>query len=175
MNGNVLDFEKPELGFYKIEEIAHSLARICRFVGHVNTFGIYSVAQHSVLVARHLPKPWQFAGLMHDTHESITGDIPSPLKAVLGDAICAIEGRLDRALRRKFLYRVTKEMEVAIKVEDLRALVTERRDLRDDYEAKPWGVNLKPWDDCVITPWTIQQSESVFLNSFETMRKEAAK
>jgi hypothetical protein len=34
--------------------IAHGLARLCRYGGHVNREGIYSVAEHCIWIAMHI-------------------------------------------------------------------------------------------------------------------------
>lgn len=72
-----------------IHDIAHSLARTCRYGGH--TFGYLSVARHSIwvsdlLAARGHPE-LALTGLLHDASEAYLGDIPRPIKhqdAMLG-------------------------------------------------------------------------------------------
>lgn len=72
---------KPQIEDICIEDIAHSLAMQCRYVGHTKEF--YSVAQHSVLISR-----FWFAenqelrkyALLHDASEAYLSDIPRPLK-----------------------------------------------------------------------------------------------
>jgi len=68
-----------------IEDIAHSLGLQCRYAGHCIKF--YSVAEHSVLIARHLAAKHApevaLAGLLHDAPEAYCVDIPRPLKPYL--------------------------------------------------------------------------------------------
>jgi len=66
----------------RIEEVAESLAKICRFNGHYNG-PPYSVAEHSLnveaLLERESNNPLvQLVGLLHDAHEMLLGDISSP-------------------------------------------------------------------------------------------------
>lgn len=65
-----------------IETIAHALAYINRYTGHV---GQYSVAQHCVLIAMQLPQELKLAGLLHDAPEAYLGDVSAPLKRHLPD------------------------------------------------------------------------------------------
>lgn len=62
--------------------IAISLARINRWNG--NTSRPYSVAEHSIRVARILPAGLKLAGLIHDAAESFIGDLPYPIRQAGG-------------------------------------------------------------------------------------------
>jgi len=63
-----------------IEDIAHSLAMQCRYVGHCKQF--YSVAQHCWLMSRHWFKKVELQryALLHDAAEAYLSDLPRPLK-----------------------------------------------------------------------------------------------
>lgn len=70
----------PEM--FDIDDIAHSLARTCRYNGHVA--GFIPVAEHSVRVALWIERseePWfALEGLLHDGWEAYGGDIVNPIK-----------------------------------------------------------------------------------------------
>lgn len=66
-----------------INDIAHSLANLCRFTGHGDRF--YSVGEHSILCARVARKLGystlqQLYCLMHDGSESVVNDLARPVK-----------------------------------------------------------------------------------------------
>lgn len=79
--GKRFEIFNPQPDAICIEDIAHSLAHICRFNGHTKKF--YSVAEHSLNCARIAaalttdPRA-VWATLMHDAHEAYTCDIPKP-------------------------------------------------------------------------------------------------
>lgn len=129
-----------------IEEIAHSLAQINRFTGHASR--PYSVAEHSLLVAdlarmEGASAIVQLAALMHDAHESITGDISSPVKWTVGEAWQDFEDSIAAQLHNALGLRPTMHSHRAdIKRWDLVALATERRD-------------LMPWDEGEHSDWPI--------------------
>jgi hypothetical protein len=72
----------------RLTDIMRSLAKICRYNGHVDRF--YSVAEHSVLVSRIAELMGDedaiIPALFHDAHEAYTGDIPSPQKDMIDGA-----------------------------------------------------------------------------------------
>ena len=95
-SGLTLDIVTPTLDMIRWRDIAESLAKTCRFGGHCR--GFYSVAHHSLFVAQLMPREWGAYGLLHDAHEAFTGDLISPLKALLGDPIREVEARFDRLI-----------------------------------------------------------------------------
>lgn len=131
----------PPLG-----EIGHSLAHINRFTGHACR--AYSVAEHSLLVADMAVHDGhgyvvEICALMHDAHESITGDVSTPVKQMLGHAWARFEQAQQNQLLQAYGLVVDMEQHKAlIKHYDLKALATERRD-------------LLPFDPDVHTPWPI--------------------
>jgi hypothetical protein len=75
---------RPEEVF--IEDIAHALAMQCRYAGHCRQF--YSVAEHSVHLARYALRVWESAdlamwALLHDASEAYLVDVPRPVKPFL--------------------------------------------------------------------------------------------
>lgn len=129
----------------RIDEIAHALALINRFTGH--TSRPYSVAEHSVLVCdiaagMGLDAHGQMAALMHDAHEAYCGDVPTPIKDLLGKAWMEVEHPQAALVRNHFALRAAHTAHrAAIKHADLIALATERRDLLPSAaQATPWPV-----------------------------------
>lgn len=76
----------PKAELIKIEDIAHSLAMLCRANGHFKTF--YSVGQHCIncmreAVARGYSARVQLGCLLHDASEAYLSDVTRPVKAEL--------------------------------------------------------------------------------------------
>lgn len=88
--GSVVDLERIES--ISIDAIASTLARNCRFNGALCDDAPviwHSVADHCVLVSAILENEGgdaslALAGLLHDAHEALIGDIPTPVKRWFG-------------------------------------------------------------------------------------------
>ena len=145
-----------------VREIAHALAQINRFTGHCAR--PYSVAEHSLLVAdivhathqgiNHNRVEVELAALLHDAHESVTGDAASPIKRVLGQAWEWFEDEQQNALLDGYdLLTAYQKHRHVIKQADLIALATERRDLMPwtKHGSEPWDVLDKAGEQ--VEPW----------------------
>jgi|SRR5208282_2380855 len=91
--GVAFNYDHPEVN---VADVAHGLAHICRFAGHVNRF--ISVAEHSVIVSRlaaRVDPTLALPALWHDAHEAYIGDMPKPLKAKIGPAYAEVAHRID--------------------------------------------------------------------------------
>jgi uncharacterized protein len=139
-------------------DIASALSKLCRFGGHLEGEQIYSVAQHSVLVAMNLPGPLQATGLMHDATEAYCVDVPRPIKKYLINYE-VIEARLAEAIGDRFGIELC-DLDPLVKVADERALMTEKRDLLVPPPFK-WG-DAEPWK-ARITPWSPADARKAFL------------
>jgi|SRR5690348_2181493 len=148
-----------------IEDIAHSLSNQCRYNGHCLSF--YSVAQHSVLVARLLkewgePRQVQLTGLLHDAGEAYVSDIVRPLKKALGKVIDDIEEPIIQLIMNKFngIYPLPDVVKRADEV----LLSTEKRDLMSP-EPQSWYLTQAP-ADWKIDPKYPDVSKDMFMAQF---------
>ena len=152
-----------------IEDIARSLSMQCRFNGHVNTF--YSVAQHSMEVASHLPRQLALAGLLHDSAEAYLGDIVAPLKGLVAINTTKAAAREDDILSVIFAaFNIPfpgMAQWLVIEEVDRRMLMTEKRDLLGP-EPEAWCVTAEPYEGRLDgkQPW---QAETEFRALFNQL------
>ncbi len=96
----------PDMQLIEVEDIAHALARQCRYNGHVG--GFLSVARHSIWVADRIAdlggnKRMQLQGLLHDAAEAYLGDLVRPLKhSPMGATYLEVESKLEAAIAARF-------------------------------------------------------------------------
>lgn len=151
-----------------LEDIARSLARQCRFAGHLrDEFDHYSVAQHSVLVSRLCKPEHALIGLLHDATEAYLQDIIRPLKKTLGAAYRDLEARWALALGDRFGLEPAALLDLPDDVEhaDVVALMTERRDLLDQRNAHLWTQRAEP-HEMAIWPFSSRTAYRLFMNRF---------
>jgi len=163
----------PDPGSVSLFDIAHALAHVCRWGGHTRCF--YSIAQHSIHVSRLAPPHLAFHALMHDAAEAYVGDVIRPLKSLLPE-YKRIELRVEAAIRSSFgLRELSTEDSNLVKLADMKALMTERRDLqlaafgkREDcvWAEDRYGVGP---DDAVIEPLSAEDAKKAFLARFEEL------
>lgn len=162
-------------GTILIQDIAHHLALRNRFSGA--TEKPYSVAQHSVLVARECLFSFDpeiaLMGLLHDAAEAYLPDIPRPIK---DDVFlwCDDSTRSFAEVEDDIMQRVANQYGLcwpfphAIKEADNRVCATERRDLMaSDLD---WDImdRIHPCS-FTIKPWKWQKAERKFLELFEEL------
>lgn len=138
--------------------VAEALAKLPRFNGHTPGT-VYSVAQHSLLVARiaegMAPEACDEArrgialyGLIHDAHEAILGDIVTPVSQAIAalagtDAVAALKAAVDAAMfaAAGLPWPPPAPWRAIVEHADAVALATERRDLLA-APARPWARSL---------------------------------
>lgn len=126
-SGLFLDLTDPSPAAITLEDIAWGLANTCRFGGHTSVF--YSVAEHALLcralIIENGHPHLAIDALHHDSHEAYIGDLPTPLKNLLGDEYKEITQKLDEAIAEglglafgMFNHRWVKETdELALRME----------------------------------------------------------
>ena len=128
-----------------IEDVAAGLCKVNRFCGATRV--PYSVAQHSVHVSKLIRQHggnWktQLCGLLHDAHEAVIGDIPTPAKRLLVGA-----GAFEETVAHRVMNGLGVDTRSAdhalIRMCDLIALSTEKRDLMAP-EQQSWGEFPRP-------------------------------
>lgn len=169
-SGACVDLLAPDFGPVSLTDIATSLSRLARFNGATRGAQPYSVAQHSILVMQILEQrrhntAMLRAGLLHDAHEAVLGDIATPVKAALGrDAVREVEARLQTALALRFgLPPLIFASNWALHQADQVALATERRDLLNP-SAWPWPtMEEEALPDTILQPWPASRAHVEWL------------
>jgi len=171
--GKSFDLLNPQPEMVCIEDIAHALAHICRYTGHVREF--YSVAQHCVLMANADLPGDRLHRLLHDSAEAYIGDIARPWKQLLWTDTCGqhrtsisaipvkgfeqkIQGVIGEALGIKLPHSAE------VKEADNRMMATEIRDLMpesDDFRLD----DVEPLEDEIV-PWRAGIAEESFLSEY---------
>jgi len=100
-SGVQFNLSDPRADDIYINDIAHGLSLLCRYVGQCRQF--YSVAEHSILCSKMaedegLPVSVQLACLLHDAAEAYLGDLSGPLKALLRDSGADLLDLLESAM-----------------------------------------------------------------------------
>jgi uncharacterized protein len=155
-----------------IEDIAHHLANKCRFTGA--TAELYSVAQHSVLMAEFAienhGRSTALYALLHDAAEAYVPDVARPVKPYWKE-FREIEERLMSAIMKalEIPWPMMGFVEETIKHLDLMMLATERRDLMPTPPI-PWlsTENVTPLRD-EIDYWTRRVAKQEFLRMYHKL------
>jgi uncharacterized protein len=145
-----------------IHDIAHALSNLCRYTGHCNKF--YSVAEHSVLVSRLVPKEHALIGLMHDATEAYVNDIARPLKPSLQN-YQEIEHLNWLAICTRF--GLNPELPSVVKDIDTALCLTEKAALMGPAPL-PWGIDLTP-PKIEVTGWSPHVAKRSFLSRFRVL------
>lgn len=142
----------PTVDMICLTDIAHALARQCRYNGHCKYF--HSVAQHSLNVHALLTKLNDPAitprillyGLLHDAAEAYLGDIPRPLKRYLPN-YAQLEEMTEKTIWEAYCLPVPLESEWNIVMRaDNMVLRHEAKYLADSWET--WDLpypDLEPY------------------------------
>lgn len=102
-------------------DIAVSLSREGRYAGAGMRW--WPVVLHTFVVCDLLPDPLKIHGLLHDSPECITGDVPKPVKT---PAVEALERRLTTNIYRNFgIALPTKKEHAIVKEADVKTLCGE--------------------------------------------------
>ena len=153
-----------------IEDMAHSLARLCRYNGHVKC-DHYSVAQHSVIISRLVPPEDALAGLLHDGPEYVIGDLARPIKPFVS-GWDEIDMRIHNAICDRF--GIPYEIPKSIKAADWDLLLLEM-----ELFLPQWPGDFDPLytrsslSGFPIEPMGAKEAEEAFLDRFAELSESA--
>lgn len=156
----ILSIRRPTVEMIRIEDIAGSLAKNCRWGGLIKPH--FSVAQHSCLVSYLAPEELRFAALMHDAAEAYLGDVKKPVKVLLGSIYYQMEMSFMEVIGEKFQIRYSDFLRV--KEFDIRAADIEfNAFFKDDYRALEKIFNTE--NSC----WPHEVANEMFLSTFNEL------
>jgi hypothetical protein len=170
-SGAMFDYNNPAACDVAIEDIAHAASQICRFAGHTKHF--YSVAQHAVNASMIVAPGFEFDALMHDTAESFTNDIPTPLKVAV-PMFKELELRIEAAMAAKFNFAFPLPAEV--KLVDTQMLGFEKAALLPQDTSQWEMLQGVPLPDHLrqridLRSWAPEQAKRNFLARYEELSR----
>ncbi len=174
-NGGRVSVLAPLQKEIKIEDIAKSLAKQCRFNGHCEEF--YSVAEHCVRGVDLIELLWgdeahfenydlniiKRSFLLHDASEAYIGDMIKPVK-VMDPIFNEIEAKFEKVIQAKF--KLDPDAADAVKYIDKLMLVWEKRDLLPHSEEWPNLPSIDGFNLPVLVPMNWYDAEDTFLNRY---------
>lgn len=97
--GSRVYFDRPfHASSYTLEDLTTGVGRMCRYGGAIR----WSVAQHLLLCERLTRlEAARLPVLIHDLHEAIVIDVPTPMKPWLGTAYAELEARAAADVHRR--------------------------------------------------------------------------
>lgn len=171
--GKKFDLLEPTGDMICIEDIAHHLSILTRWVGA--TKFPYSVAEHSLMVAKYCSEELKLEGLLHDAAEAYTNDFSYPFKKLMRHLeqveIDAVVNQIQELIEYKF--KLGFGHHDLIKVLDLRAAKTERNQLLlapvEQYDTS--YENAEPFKENILNLqwWNVEQ---LFLEMYEKYRRD---
>ena len=184
-SGRVIDFDDIDPTQIRTVDIAHSLSRINRYLGHTRT--PYTVAEHCVRVSW-LIEEWghdrqmQLRGLLHDAAEAYVGDTTAPVKRWIRRqtyALDVLEERIERAILTRFgiahmrsnpplPMAEVERMHAIVKRADLVMLATEYRDLVL-YRPRDWCLTEHPHHNGIVPMATADGARDLFLDRLHAL------
>jgi hypothetical protein len=166
--GQIVELLAPDPATIVIEDIAHHLAAVNRFVGA--TRQPYSVAQHAVLVSYCCEPEDALHGLLHDAAEAYLGEMVRPLKQLAVMApYRAMEAQLQVVIYGKFGLPLATPWSVTRM--DERLAGTEAQDLFLPHAIPGWARQMErlPLGGVPIEAWPPCCAEDVFLRRFREL------
>lgn len=178
-NSGIKFYFKPEelqYNAYVLEDIAHALARKCRYAGHVEVEH-YSVAEHCCLLADYVMTRADLFPLVtyraqaaltilhHDDPEYMLGDMVRPMKKLF-PLFSELEDKIDQQIAKQFglIYPHPKWL----KDFDTQILLDERAQIRRP-SANDWNLgDFKPLG-VFIHGWTATKAKAEFLQRHEAL------
>ncbi len=147
-----------------VGDVAHALSLLCRYNGHTKRF--YSVAEHSVLIARHLKTlgyddRTALTGLFHETAETYIGDMARPIKVTM-TPFTELENRIEIAAAQRF--GTIFPFPSIIKELDTRILVDERAQVMNPSNNE-WGTDGIARLGVVVEGWAPYRAKVEFLKA----------
>lgn len=178
-SGEYFDYVNPDASKLTIEDYAAGLAFQSRFQGqcaHSNARRIYySIAQHVVLGSYAIHPDHAYEFLMHESGETVCGDMVRPLKQLCPEFL-TVEHRCEKPINERF--GVVIRAPELVKSIDLRMWITERNQLMN-WDGKPWsGENFGDPDkqilplDIKIQPIGPYEAYDLFLARWRELKPE---
>ena len=155
-----------------MSDIANGLALDCRYSGQGRTDRFYSVAEHSVHMARYALQNWPqgdgfpqavLATLLHDAPEAYLNDLSRAVKHAVGAAYNDLEDGIQAVILRKYnLITAWRRNAGAIKDLDRRMVPLEKAAIM--RHPQPWAFDqFKPLENVRIECWTPAKAKREFL------------